>query len=135
MPCAMPFYARLGEIPSKRHIQFRRPNGELFREEVMGMEGFSGIQSILYHHHHPTAVRKVESLGSAREEFLDYGPLRARQFRTREFPKGGDALESKRVLLGNDDVTLAISRPSSEPISIRNISGISVKARSKPVSI
>lgn len=46
----MPFYRKLGAIPHKRHTQFRKPDGALYREEVMGLEGFSGIQSILYHH-------------------------------------------------------------------------------------
>ena len=45
----MPFYHKLGEIPHKRHTQFRKPDGGLYREELMGLEGFSSIQSILYH--------------------------------------------------------------------------------------
>jgi homogentisate 1,2-dioxygenase len=44
----MPFYHTLGSIPHKRHTQFRKPDGDLYREEVMGTKGFSGIQSILY---------------------------------------------------------------------------------------
>ena len=41
-------YQRLGDVPRKRHIQFR-DNGTLLTEEVMGLEGFSGNESILYH--------------------------------------------------------------------------------------
>jgi len=37
----MPFYQRLGEVPRKRHIQFRE-GGNLLTEEVMGLEGFTG---------------------------------------------------------------------------------------------
>lgn len=108
----MPFYHKMGELPPKRHIRFRRPDGSLFKEEVMGLEGFSGIQSILYHHHPPTAVRKVEDLGPARPEYVDFGPLRGRQFCGRDFPRGGDPLESRRVLLGNEDVQISLSRPT-----------------------
>ena len=36
------YYHRLGDIPHKRHTQFRREDGGLYREEVMGLEGFSG---------------------------------------------------------------------------------------------
>ena len=108
----MPFYHRLGEIPPKRHTQFRKPDGSLYREEVMGMEGFSGIQSLLYHHHHPTRISRADHLGSAAVEYVDFGALRARQFRTAPFPAGGDALESRRPILGNDDVTLSLSRPT-----------------------
>ena len=59
----MSFYHRLGEIPHKRHTQFRKPDGGLYREEVMGLEGFSGIQSILYHHFLPPRVLEVEDMG------------------------------------------------------------------------
>lgn len=110
----MPFYHRLGKLPKKRHCIYRRPDGELFKEEVMGMEGFSGIQSILYHYHHPTRVTKVEKIGPARPEFVDFGGLRARQFRTLDFPAGGDALESRKAILGNDDVVLSLSRPTRD---------------------
>ena len=44
----MPFYQRLGDLPRKRHI-VHRDNGTLLTEEVMGFEGFSGLESILYH--------------------------------------------------------------------------------------
>ncbi|MEO1728477.1 MAG: homogentisate 1,2-dioxygenase, partial [Bacteroidota bacterium] len=50
----MAFYVRLGDVPQKRHTQFRRPDGALYTEEVIGAEGFSGIQSIAYHLHPPT---------------------------------------------------------------------------------
>ncbi|PSQ88332.1 MAG: homogentisate 1,2-dioxygenase, partial [Bacteroidetes bacterium QS_8_64_10] len=42
----MPYYTQLGKIPPKRHTQFRRPDGELYTEEVVGAEGFHGISSI-----------------------------------------------------------------------------------------
>lgn len=35
----MPSYHKLGEIPHKRHTQFENPDGKLYREEVMGVEG------------------------------------------------------------------------------------------------
>ena len=36
----MPFYVRVGEVPPKRHTQFRRPDGVLYTEELIGNEGF-----------------------------------------------------------------------------------------------
>ena len=65
----MPFYHKLGEIPHKRHTQFKKPDGKLYREEVMGLEGFSSIESILYHHFLPPRVREVEDLGPAKPEY------------------------------------------------------------------
>lgn len=108
----MPFYHRLGEIPHKRHTQFRKPDGGLYREEVMGLEGFHGIQSILYHHFLPPRVMKAELLGPAVPEYSDYGAVRHRAFTTGNVPAGGDAVSARRVLLGNKDVTLGISRPT-----------------------
>ncbi len=108
----MPIYHRLGEFPQKRHTQFRKPDGGLYREEVMGLEGFDGIQSILYHHNMPPRVSAAEVLGPARPEYADYGPLRHRAFATADVPSGGDPVAARRTLLGNSDVTLGVSRPN-----------------------
>ena len=97
----MTFYHRLGSIPPKRHTQFRKPDGTLYREEVMGLEGFSGIQSILYHHFLPPRVQRVEDLGPAAPDFVDYGPIRHRAFATASAAVGGDPIEARRYLLGN----------------------------------
>ena len=56
-------YHSLGRIPAKRHVQYRDPdaNGsaDLLVEEVMGFEGFSGNESILYHLFSPCRVKDV----------------------------------------------------------------------------
>ena len=54
----MPFYQRRGEVPRKRHIVFRE-NGRLLTEEVMGLEGFTGNESILYHLESPCRVKEL----------------------------------------------------------------------------
>jgi homogentisate 1,2-dioxygenase len=108
----MPFYHRLGDMPQKRHTQFRKPNGGLYREEVMGLDGFSGIQSILYHHFLPPRVLKVETLGPAKPEYANFGPLRHRAFTTENVLSGGDPISARRVLMGNSDVTLGVARPT-----------------------
>jgi homogentisate 1,2-dioxygenase len=48
------FYLQHGDVPHKRHTQFRKPDGGLFAEELFGIEGFSGRASLLYHHTPPT---------------------------------------------------------------------------------
>lgn len=108
----MPFYVKLGAVPHKRHTQYRKPDGGLYREEVMGLEGFSGLESILYHHFLPPRVRRVEELGGTNVEYAEYGPLRHRAFATADAPAGGDPVSARRILLGNHDVTLGISRPT-----------------------
>jgi homogentisate 1,2-dioxygenase len=108
----MPFYHRLGEMPQKRHTQFRKSNGGLYREEVMGLEGFSGIQSILYHHYLPPRVLKVESMGPVKPEYSAYGPLRHRAFASENLASGDDPVSARQVLMGNTDVTLGVARPT-----------------------
>lgn len=55
----MPFYVRQGEIPHKRHITFKKENGELYREELFSTHGFSNIYSNKYHHNMPTKALEV----------------------------------------------------------------------------
>jgi homogentisate 1,2-dioxygenase len=57
-------YHVAGEIPAKRHVQFRK-GGTLLTEEVLGFEGFSGNESILYHLHSPCRVAEVGGSGLA----------------------------------------------------------------------
>lgn len=106
----MPFYHTLGRIPHKRHTQFKKPDGNLYREEVMGLEGFSSIQSILYHHFLPPRVKQTEDLGSAKPEYVDFGPIRHRAFKTDQTPLGPDPVTARIPLLGNSDVILGVSR-------------------------
>src|SRR5579875_3489255 len=103
----MAFYRVMGEIPKKRHIQFHKPDGSLYREQVMGTKGFSGIQSILYHHFAPTEVVKAELHASATIEFEDQTVLRHRHFFTDRQTKTGDAVCARSYLLGNDDLLIA----------------------------
>ncbi len=106
----MPFYHKLGNIPHKRHTQFKKADGKLYREEVMGLEGFSSIQSILYHHFLPPRVKMTEDLGPAKPEYVDFGAIRHRAFATDQTPLGPDPLTARIPLLGNNDVILGISR-------------------------
>jgi homogentisate 1,2-dioxygenase len=106
----MPFYHKLGNIPHKRHTQFKKPNGKLYREELMGLEGFSSIQSILYHHYLPPRIKTLEDLGALKPEFVDFGPIRHRAFKTAQTPLGSDPLSGRIPILGNNDVVLGVSR-------------------------
>lgn len=106
----MPFYHKLGQIPHKRHTQFKKPNGKLYREELMGLEGFSSLQSILYHHFLPPRVAKTNDCGPAKPEYVDFGPIRHRALQTAQTPIGADAVSARIPLLGNNDVILGVSR-------------------------
>ena len=91
----MPFYQRLGDVPRKRHIQFR-DNGTLLTEEVMGLEGFTGNESILYHLHSPCRVKKVAS--SSRSCARNGCPTRTRTgcFNTEGRRARGDEVTGRR---------------------------------------
>ncbi len=107
----MPFYQRLGDVPRKRHIQFR-DNGTLLTEEVMGLEGFSGNESILYH---LTSPCRVEKLGDfepiERQEWVPdkHKPL---HLKTWDVDAGGDALTGRQLLMWNNDVEISLCRPT-----------------------
>ena len=45
----MPIYHRLGRIPRKRHSVFRKPDGGLHPEQLVGNKGVTGPASLLYH--------------------------------------------------------------------------------------
>ena len=112
----MTYYYKLGEIARKRHTQFRQADGSLYHEEVMGIHGFAGAQSILYHLRPPTAVRRVGLVATAPLVYEETGPLRPRHLRAAPQPAGGDAISGRVPLMGNSDVVLHIARPT-EPMS------------------
>ncbi|OAJ76345.1 homogentisate 1,2-dioxygenase [Brevibacillus sp. SKDU10] len=110
----MPFYVKMGEVPRKRHTTFFKPNGELYREQLMGTKGFSGIQSILYHHNPPTQVTEVKKIATIDMQYVEREELRHQHFLSFDAPKGGDPIVGRRYLLGNDDVVMAVCSPTEE---------------------
>ena len=76
----MPFYHRLGEIPQKRHTQYRKPDGSLYAEELISTEGFSNILSLVYHCHPPTLVKDIEDPIDKRPKYVVENNLRHRSF-------------------------------------------------------
>ena len=121
----MPYYRVTGEIPRKRHVRFRRPDGGLYAEELMGEEGFVSDSSLLYHAHLPTAIVKSEGLGDAAADAVispNY-PLLPRHFRTGGLPRGGDLLLGRQLLLANDDVRISFAAADSPSVLYRNSTG------------
>src|SRR5580658_10005740 len=101
----MPSYVREGSVPHKRHIQFRRPDGGLYAEELFSTKGFESVYSLLYHLHPPTATLDVRSWDRAAVVFSENTPLRNRHLKSASLQLGGaDPIESRTPLLGNADV-------------------------------
>ena len=120
----MPSYVRAGSLPHKRHIQFRRPDGGLYAEELFSTKGFENVYSLLYHLRPPTATLEVRSWNRPSVRLLANEPLRNRHFKTSAVPLGGDAIESRTPLLGNDDILVSIAQADQPmPYFYRNTSG------------
>lgn len=99
----MPIYHRLGQIPDKRHTQFRRPDGKLFTEQLISTIGFSGPMSLTYHYNHPTEVSGWEDVGSVKPVYIDDEPVRHRHLKTAAMTPVGDAISGRVPLLGNNE--------------------------------
>jgi homogentisate 1,2-dioxygenase len=107
----MAHYRQVGEVPPKRHTQFRGPDGNLYREELMGEEGFSSDSSLLYHRGVPSAIVDSQVWELPDQSRTPNHPLKPRHLRLHTLftePDGGcDAVEGRRLVLGNNDVRIS----------------------------
>lgn len=108
----MPIYHTLGQIPRKRHLAFRKPDGGLYAEQLMGNEGFTGPASLLYHVHPPTTVLAAKRLRDLCWERDPDATLRHRHFRTARIPDGGSPTLDRVPVLFNADIALLFARPT-----------------------
>ncbi len=110
----MPSYVREGSVPHKRHIQFRRPDGGLYAEELFSTKGFESVYSLLYHVHPPTATLDVRPWARPAIAFAANEPLRNRHLKSASLHlEGTDPIESRTPLLGNDDVIISVADAGS----------------------
>ena len=108
----MPFYHRLGNIPQKRHTQYRKPDGQLYAEELVSTLGFSSIYSLVYHTHPPTLVKDIGEPWNVEPEYVLKKNMRNRSFLTFDTQPNDDYLKSRIVLMGNNDLMLSSAAPS-----------------------
>lgn len=114
----MPFYRRVGEIPHKRHTQFRKPDGGLYAEELMGEEGFSFDSALLYHRYSPTALVSIEAVDAETHELTPNHPLRPRHFKTQNLKGGGDPISGRHLMMANDDCRISyVATDQSSPLT------------------
>lgn len=122
----MPYYRAVGEVPRKRHVQFRRPDGILYAEELMGEQGFSGASALLYHRNPPTAILEAETwdVGAGAGAVRPNLPLLPRHFRTHELDRGSsDVVTGRHLLLANDDVRISSALAEKPSPLYRNAVG------------
>jgi homogentisate 1,2-dioxygenase len=106
-------YVSMGRLPAKRHTQFRE-NGTLLSEEVMGYEGFSGNESILYHLHSPCRVAEVGDFEPIElEEWVPDAHVH-RLTDTVPLAPDGDPVFGRKVLMFNTDVEMGICKPTHD---------------------
>ncbi len=107
----MPLYHTLGKIPPKRHIQFRKPHGDLYYEQLFGTEGFSGMSSLLYHLHRPTMVKEVLEAVNIAPKIAVEKNMTARKLLGFNIPANDDFLESRTPLMVNNDLHIGVAAP------------------------
>ena len=107
----MPFYHKLGKIPPKRHTQFRKPNGDLYYEQLFGTIGFDGMSSNLYHEHRPTQVKEIKKQYSVAPKIAKANNIQSYRFRGFQVPQINDYLESRKTVLTNSDCNIILSAP------------------------
>ena len=107
----MPFYHKLGSIPSKRHTQFRQADGSLYQEQLFGTIGFDGMSSLLYHIHPPTVVNEILGEKNISPEIAIDKNLMMRSLQGFNVQPTDDFLESRVPVLVNNDVYIELSSP------------------------
>lgn len=107
----MPFYHKLGKIPPKRHTQFRKPDGELYSEQLFGTIGFDGMSTNSYHVQRPTQVKEIRKQYSVKPEVAIENNMKSYRFRGFQVAPEKDWLQSRKPVLTNSDCTIILAAP------------------------
>ncbi|MDA9773447.1 homogentisate 1,2-dioxygenase [Saprospiraceae bacterium] len=105
-------YYSLGEIPQKRHTQFRKPNGELYSEQLFSTEGFSDVYSLLYHTHPPTQIVQVGDPIDIAPKTIHDKQLKHRSLSGFSVKPEADYLKSRKAVLVNNDCQILCAAPT-----------------------
>jgi homogentisate 1,2-dioxygenase len=107
----MPIYHKLGSFPQKRHVQFEKPNGGLYYEQLFGTEGFHGHSSLLYHVHRPTQVKEIRKSYSVEPKIAIEKNIKSLLLKGFELKPKEDFLESRTPMLVNRDCIIGLAAP------------------------
>jgi homogentisate 1,2-dioxygenase len=107
----MPLYHKLGLIPPKRHTQFRKPNGDLYYEQLFGTVGFDGMSTNSYHEQRPTQVKEIRSQYSVAPTIAKSNNIQSYKLRGFEVEPQDDFLESRKIVLTNSDCHIVLAAP------------------------
>lgn len=104
-------YYTVGKIPKKRHTQFRKPDGDLFYEQLFGTEGFHGVSSLLYHHFRPTRIKSIGNPEDVMPKIAITHNLTPRKLFTGNIESENDFLESRKILMTNSHLSIGVAKP------------------------
>lgn len=107
----MPIYHKLGQIPAKRHVQYRKSDGGLYYEQLFGTVGFDGMSCLMYHLHRPTMVSSVQPPLDVSPRIAVEKNMTARLLQGFEVTPANDYLESRVPLLVNSDIHIGLAAP------------------------
>src|SRR5690606_9851716 len=107
----MPIYHKLGKIPHKRHIQFRKENGDLYYEQLFGTIGFDGMSTNMYHEHRPTMVKEIKGQYSVAPKIAKANNIQSYRLRGFQVAPQDDFLESRKIVLTNSDCHIVLAAP------------------------
>jgi homogentisate 1,2-dioxygenase len=110
----MPFYLSRGNIPPKRHIQHRKPDGDHYYEEHISRKGFSDIYSNVYHVHPPTRVSRVGAFRPIDRTPSDEEIHRHHHLETFGFKPEGNWIDGRKPIAFNNDLLLSTAAPVEE---------------------
>lgn len=105
-------YYSLGNIPDKRHVQFRKEDGTLYSEQLFSTEGFSDLYSTLYHCHPPTQIVQVGDPISVEPQTIHSKQLKHRSLMGFNIEKEDDYLKSRKPILVNNDCQIIVAAPT-----------------------
>ncbi len=107
----MPHYCKKGLIPAKRHIQFRKPDGSLYAEELVSTEGFSNVYSTIYHNYPPTVVTQIDEAMDVAPKIAQAKNMQNRCYNGFHVAPEKDYLKSRKYVLVNKDVYISLAAP------------------------
>ena len=91
---------------------FRKPNGELYHEELFGTEGFAGVSSLLYHLYPPTMVEEIRKPYSVKPEIAVEDNITAMSFLSFDVIPESDYISSRKVMFFNNDIAVGVAAPT-----------------------
>ena len=118
----MPHYLSKGQVPAKRHVQFRKPDGSLYSEQLVSTEGFSSIYSLIYHTYPPTLVTKIDEPIDVTPKIAQQKNMQNRCYLGFNVAAEDDFIKSRKPVLVNNDchIVLAAPRKSTKDYFYKN---------------